>query len=124
MIASLKGDEKLLHQGDIIWLDLEPAVGNEVKKRRPCLIVSNDSYNRYFNTVITVPISRSRKYLKKRKYIRSPNYVQIKQLKVQGTALLQQARAVDPKKRNASKVEASISVLEMKKIRKAISKFY
>ncbi|MCL2857427.1 MAG: type II toxin-antitoxin system PemK/MazF family toxin [Oscillospiraceae bacterium] len=32
-------------QGDIIWLSLDPQVGNEQKGRRPALVVSNDTFN-------------------------------------------------------------------------------
>lgn len=51
------------NQGDIVWIDLGPAKGTETKKKRPCIVISNNQYNRYFNTIIIVPISSSKKYL-------------------------------------------------------------
>ena len=33
-------------RGDIVWIDFEPALGNEVDKVRPAVIVSNDGANR------------------------------------------------------------------------------
>ena len=33
-------------RGDIVWVDFEPALGNEVDKTRPAVIVSNDGANR------------------------------------------------------------------------------
>jgi len=32
-------------QGDIIWLDFDPQTGHETAKRRPALVVSNDTFN-------------------------------------------------------------------------------
>ncbi|WP_143442332.1 type II toxin-antitoxin system PemK/MazF family toxin, partial [Lactiplantibacillus plantarum] len=31
-----------LKQGAILWINLDPAKGTETKKKRPCLVVSND----------------------------------------------------------------------------------
>jgi mRNA interferase MazF len=35
-----------MRRGDIYWVDLEPAQGNEANKTRPAVIVSNDASNR------------------------------------------------------------------------------
>lgn len=51
-----------VHQGDIVWVNLDPTKGPEPKKTRPYLVVSNDNYNQVFNTVIILPISSARKY--------------------------------------------------------------
>ncbi|KJY59097.1 Uncharacterized protein JF75_05570 [Lactobacillus kimbladii] len=113
-----------LEQGDIIWLDLDPAKGTETQNKRPCLIVSNNNYNRIFNTVIAVPISTSAKYLTEEKYIKSPMFIPIDKDNIHGTALLQQTRAVDPTQRIGGKLETKLSSLKMKQISKTISQFY
>ncbi|RMC38107.1 MULTISPECIES: type II toxin-antitoxin system PemK/MazF family toxin [unclassified Lactobacillus] len=113
-----------LEQGDIIWLDLNPAKGTETQKKRPCLIVSNNNYNRIFNTVITVPISTAKKYLTEEKYVKSPMFIKIDKDNIHGTALLQQARAVDPRQRIGGKLETKLTSLEMKRICKILSQFY
>lgn len=56
----------MIEQGQIYMIDLEPSKGTETKKLRPYLIVSNNSYQKVFNTVIIAPISSSRKYLEPR----------------------------------------------------------
>ncbi|MBA2727405.1 MAG: type II toxin-antitoxin system PemK/MazF family toxin [Parachlamydiaceae bacterium] len=43
--------------GDVYWIDLDPTTGSETKKRRPCLILSNDVYNKYSSRVIAAPIT-------------------------------------------------------------------
>ena len=45
-----------------IWLvELNPTVGSEVKKTRPCMIVSPDEANKYLNTVTIVPLTSTLK---------------------------------------------------------------
>jgi mRNA interferase MazF len=41
-----------------VWLvNLDPTIGGEIKKTRPCLIVSPDEMNRHINTVIVAPMT-------------------------------------------------------------------
>ena len=41
-----------------VWLTrLDPTVGNEIRKTRPCLIVSPDVMNRHLGTVIVMPLT-------------------------------------------------------------------
>jgi mRNA interferase MazF len=41
-----------------VWLAaLDPTVGREIQKTRPCLIVSPDSMNRFLGTVTAVPLT-------------------------------------------------------------------
>jgi len=44
-------------QGDVFWANLDPAVGREIRKRRPVLVVSPDEMNRSLATVIAAPIT-------------------------------------------------------------------
>ena len=55
-------------QGDIYFFDFNPSLGSEMRKVRPCVIISNNQYNSIFNTVIVMPISSSDKYQKDEKY--------------------------------------------------------
>jgi len=41
-----------------IWLsNLDPAVGSEINKTRPCLVVSPDEANKYLNTIVALPLT-------------------------------------------------------------------
>ena len=41
-----------------VWLaGLDPAVGREIRKTRPCLIVSPDSLNRFLATITAMPLT-------------------------------------------------------------------
>ena len=48
---------------DVYLVSLDPAVGSEIKKTRPCVIVSPDEMNRHIRTVIIAPMtSKGRQY--------------------------------------------------------------
>ncbi|MBD3330116.1 type II toxin-antitoxin system PemK/MazF family toxin [Candidatus Peregrinibacteria bacterium] len=44
-------------QGDIWTIRLDPSKGSEIKKTRPCLIISRSKINKKLNTVIIIPFS-------------------------------------------------------------------
>lgn len=46
-----------MKRGEIWWVNLDPTVGNEIKKRRPCVIVSNDASNRAQTRVQVAPMT-------------------------------------------------------------------
>ena len=46
-----------------VWLvNLDPAVGSEIRKTRPAIIVSPDELNQYLATVIVVPLTTGKAY--------------------------------------------------------------
>jgi mRNA interferase MazF len=46
-----------MKRGEVWWVDFEPAVGSEVKKIRPAVIVSNDASNAAMSRLQVVPIT-------------------------------------------------------------------
>lgn len=47
--------------GDILRLDFDPQAGREQAKRRPALVVTDQSYNRASGLVVVCPLSSRRK---------------------------------------------------------------
>jgi mRNA interferase MazF len=53
---------KLLYKrGEIWWVNLDPTIGSETGKRRPCLILQNDLGNKSSTTTIVAPLMPGRK---------------------------------------------------------------
>jgi mRNA interferase MazF len=42
---------------DVFLVNLDPTVGSEIQKKRPCIVVSPDEMNRYIATVIIAPMT-------------------------------------------------------------------
>jgi len=48
-------------QLDIYWVNLEPTVGHETQKQRPCVIIQNDLVNQNSKTLIIAPLLKKHK---------------------------------------------------------------
>ncbi len=46
-------------RGEIWWANLDPTIGAEIKKTRPCVVISNSVVNQHRRTVVVVPLSSS-----------------------------------------------------------------
>jgi mRNA interferase MazF len=52
---------KAVNRFDVILTNLDPTVGSEIQKTRPCLIISPDEMNRHIRTVIVAPMTTAGK---------------------------------------------------------------
>lgn len=50
-----------LNQYEIVLVNLDPTIGSEIKKIRPCLIISPNEMNKFLQTLIIAPITSTSK---------------------------------------------------------------
>src|ERR1022692_204918 len=53
----VKGSRQYPRQGEVWLVSLDPTRGSEIRKTRPCLVVSPDEMNRHIATAIVVPLT-------------------------------------------------------------------
>ena len=74
-------------QYSIVLVDLDPTLGSELKKTRPCVIVSPDEMNKHLNTIVLVPMTTNLK--------RYPTRVAVELDGKKGMIVIDQIRTVD-----------------------------
>ena len=77
----------VVNRFDVYLINLDPTIGSEIQKARPCLIISPDEMNRHIRTVIVAPMTTAGKDY--------PTRVSCKFKKKKGRIVLDQIRTID-----------------------------
>ena len=76
-----------IKQYNIVLVNLEPTIGSEIKKTRPCVVISPDEMNKYLQTIIIAPMtSQSKNY---------PTRIEVKHQNKKGWIVVDQIRTID-----------------------------
>ncbi len=96
-----------MNRGDLFWVNLNPTVGSEIRKQRPCVILSANPINKARRTVVVVPLSTAAKE-------HPPIVVAVHALDRDAVAVGDQIRAID--KTRLVKYAGRLSPQDMEKI--------
>ena len=103
-----------LKQYQIVLVNLDPTIGSEIKKTRPCVIISPDEMNKYLRTIIVAPMTTtSRKY---------PTRIEVKHERKIGWIVVDQIRTID--KQRIIRVLGKLSQPEIKELKSVMKETF
>ncbi|MBN2349028.1 MAG: type II toxin-antitoxin system PemK/MazF family toxin [Bacteroidales bacterium] len=103
-----------IKQYDIVLVNLDPTIGSEIKKTRPCTVISPDEMNKYLNTIVIAPMtSQSKAY---------PTRVKVKHDNKSGWIVIDQIRTID--KQRIIKILDKLTYKEIENIKLIIKETY
>lgn len=100
----------LINQYEIVLVNLDPTIGSEIRKTRPCVVISPNKMNKYLNTIIVALMtSTSKPY---------PTRIEVQSHKKKGWVVIDQIRTID--RRRISKVLGKLNEKEILEIKNSI----
>lgn len=76
-----------IEQYQIVLVNLDPTIGSEIKKTRPCVIVSPNEMNKYLRTLVVAPMTTNSKNY--------PTRIEVKHDNKIGWIVVDQIRTID-----------------------------
>ncbi len=103
-----------IEQYQIVIVNLDPSVGSEIKKTRPCAVISPNEMNKFLRTVVVAPLTTSIKAY--------PTRVKVKYQKKEGRIAVDQIRTID--KSRVVKVSDMLSRSEIENVKQTINRTF
>ena len=100
-----------MKRGEVWWVNFDPSIGGEIRKKRPAIIVSNDAANKYLNRIQVVPVTSKTEHL-------YPGEAYVTVAGKKGKAMADQVATVS--KLRLSKRIGALSTTDLKKVGEAI----
>jgi mRNA interferase MazF len=103
-----------LKQYQIVLVNLDPTIGSEMKKTRPCVIISPNEMNTFLQTIVVAPMTSSSKSY--------PTRVEINHDKKKGWIVLDQIRTVD--RQRIIKILGNLTEKENRKVKAVLKETF
>lgn len=103
-----------LKQYDIVLVNLDPTIGSEIKKTRPCVIISPNEMNKPLRTIVIAPMTTSSKNY--------PTRIEIKHHRKKGWIVIDQIRTVD--KQRIIKVLGRMTQPKIKEVKSVLKETF
>lgn len=103
-----------LSQYQIVLVNLHPTVGSEMKKTRPCVIISPNEMNKYLQTIVLAPMTSSSKNY--------PTRAEVNHEKKKGWIVLDQIRTID--RQRIIKILGNLTEKEIVKVKAVLKETY
>ncbi|MFV8343058.1 type II toxin-antitoxin system PemK/MazF family toxin [Flavobacterium sp. XS2P39] len=103
-----------LKQYQIVLANLDPTIGSEMKKMRPCVIISPNEMNKFLQKIVIAPMTSSSKTY--------PTRVEINHDKKKGWIVLDQIRTVD--RQRIIKVLGNLTEKEIRKVKEVLKETF
>jgi mRNA interferase MazF len=102
------------NQYQVVVVNLDPTIGGEIKKTRPCLIISPDEMNKHLRTITIAPMTGTSKAY--------PTRVEVSAGGKKGWVVIDQIRTID--KQRIIKTIGKLSRNEISKIKAVIKETF
>ena len=103
-----------MKQYQIVLVNLDPTIGSEMKKTRPCVIISPNEMNKHLDTIVVAPMTSSSKNY--------PTRVSVNYEKKTGWIVLDQIRTID--KQRIVKILGTLSEKEIIKVKAVLKETF
>ncbi len=103
-----------MKQYQIILVNLDPRIGSEIRKTRPCIVISPNEMNKYLRTVVIAPMTTSSKNY--------PTRIEVKHDNKIGWIVLDQIRTID--KQRILRQLGRLSKPEIKEVKSIIKEIF
>jgi len=103
-----------LKQYQIVLVNLDPTIGSEMKKTRPCVIISPNEMNKYLQTIVVAPMTSSSKTY--------PTRVEIIHEKKKGMIVLDRIRTID--RQRIIKIFGHLTEKETSKVKQVLKETF
>jgi mRNA interferase MazF len=103
-----------IRQYDIVLVNLDPTIGSEIKKTRPCVVISPNEMNQFLNTIVIAPMTSQAKMYPTRVRVNHDNKI--------GWIVIDQIRTID--KQRVIKIFDSLTFKVIEKVKAVLKETY